>query len=102
MTKEPKAADGPQTYAQVVERLEGVVKRLEGGELPLEESLKAFEEGIRLVKRGESLLTQAEGRIEQLLEADGELKEVPLAPEGPPRAVASRGKAEDKDEDVPF
>jgi len=77
-TKAAGAPEGPQSYAQVVERLEDVVKRLEGGQLSLEDSLKAFEEGIGLVKRGESLLTAAEKRIEQLLEADGELKAVPL------------------------
>lgn len=99
MPKDPKTP-GAQSYAEVVSRLEDVVKRLEAGELSLEDSLKAFEEGIVLVKRGEGLLNAAEKKIEQLLEEDGELKEVPFEPEatarpGPPPAAKD-------DEDVPF
>jgi exodeoxyribonuclease VII small subunit len=94
VAKEQKAP-GTQSYAEVVSRLEEVVKRLEAGELSLEDSLKAFEEGIGLVKRGESLLNAAEKRIEQLLEEDGELKEVPFEAE----AKAPPAKS---DEDVPF
>src|SRR5258708_22508932 len=68
----------PENYGEVVSRLEEVVKLLEAGELSLEDSLKAFEEGIGLVRRGEKLLGSAEKRIEQLLDADGESKVVPL------------------------
>jgi exodeoxyribonuclease VII small subunit len=102
VAKETKAP-GAQNYAEVVSRLEDVVKRLEAGELSLEDSLKAFEEGIGLVKRGESLLNAAEKKIEQLLEEDGELKEVPLegepAERSPSRPPPSAAK---DDEDVPF
>jgi exodeoxyribonuclease VII small subunit len=80
---------GPESYGEVVKRLEEVVKRLEGGELSLEDSLKAFEEGIGLVRRGEKLLSTAEKRIEQLLDDDGESKVAPL--ELPP--PASGGQA---------
>lgn len=78
VAKDTKPAAPTQSYADVVGRLEDVVKRLEGGELSLEDSLKAFEEGIGLVNRGEALLRSAEKRIDQLLEAGGELKEVPF------------------------
>jgi exodeoxyribonuclease VII small subunit len=103
VAKEQKAP-GTQSYAEVVSRLEDVVKRLEAGELSLEDSLKAFEEGIGLVKRGESLLNAAEKRIEQLLEEDGELKEVPFEAEAnarPPPRPSQAPVAKD-DEDVPF
>jgi exodeoxyribonuclease VII small subunit len=86
VTKENRTSErGPESYGQVVQRLEELVKLLEAGELSLEDSLKAFEEGIGLVRRGENLLSSAEKRIEQLLDDDGEAKVVPLdlAPTGP-------------------
>ena len=100
---------GPESYGEVVKRLEDVVKRLEGGELSLEDSLKAFEEGIGLVRRGENLLSSAEKRIEQLLDEDGESKIVPLdlpasgggqpAKSEPP---GSSAPADAADQDIPF
>jgi exodeoxyribonuclease VII small subunit len=102
--KESTSTLAAPTYAEVVGKLDDVVKRLEGGELSLEESLKAFEDGIGLVKRGEALLAAAEKRIDQLLEEDGELKEVPLEPDAEPRPVsrAPAPMAPKDDEDVPF
>ncbi|MBX5482009.1 MAG: exodeoxyribonuclease VII small subunit [Myxococcaceae bacterium] len=90
--------------------------RLETGKLSLEDSLQAFEEGIGLVRRGEALLGEAEKRIEQLLEAGGELKAVPLelpptGPQGgsPAARPAQRTPAPHaptppppEDDDVPF
>ncbi|HEX4620891.1 MAG TPA: exodeoxyribonuclease VII small subunit [Myxococcaceae bacterium] len=104
MPKESAATPAVATYAEVVGKLDDVVKRLEGGDLSLEESLKAFEEGIRLVKRGEALLAAAEKRIDELLEEDGELKEVPLDPAADPRppSRAPPQLAPKDDEDVPF
>jgi exodeoxyribonuclease VII small subunit len=102
--KESPTTPASPNYAEVVGKLEDVVKRLEGGELSLEESLKAFEEGIGLVKRGEALLVAAEKRIDQLLEEDGELKEVPLDPdsEARPPSRTPAPMAPKDDEDVPF
>lgn len=107
----------PETYGDVVLRLEDVVKRLEAGELSLEDSLKAFEEGIGLVRRGEKLLGEAEKRIEQLLHAEGEDKAVALelpptgpgqnaAPARPSRATRAPVERPEppppSDDDVPF
>lgn len=110
MSNQTKTGErGPESYGEVVKRLEEVVKRLEGGELSLEDSLKAFEEGIGLVRRGEKLLSSAEKRIEQLLDEDGESKVVPLelpASNGGQRAKSeppgSSAPADDADKDIPF
>lgn len=68
----------PESYGDVVVRLESVVKRLEGGELGLEDSLKEFEDGIRLVRHGEKLLGEAERRVEQLLQEGSDERRAPL------------------------
>ncbi len=101
----------PESYGEVVQRLEEVVKLLEGGELSLEDSLKAFEEGIGLVRRGEKLLSTAEKRIEQLLDDDGESKVVPLElpPSGSAPVAGAKSEspqrpapANSEHEDIPF
>lgn len=58
--------------------LQGLVERLESGELSLEDSLGAFEQGIRLTRDCQAALAQAEQKVQQLLERDGELEEVPF------------------------
>ncbi len=92
MAKDSKgkvAAEVPEQYGDVVQRLEEVVGRLEGGSLSLEDSLKAFEEGIKLVRRGEQLLNAAEARIEELLREDGGDVAVPLQAGVKPPAMPS-------------
>ena len=58
--------------------LQTLVERLESGELSLEDSLGAFEQGIRLTRDCQASLAQAEQKVQQLLERDGELQEVPF------------------------
>lgn len=90
MAKEPKT-ETPETYGEVVQRLEDVVGKLEKGDISLEESLKQFEAGIKLVRRGEEILSAAEKRIEQLLGAEGEERAAPL--ELPATGPAASGGA---------
>ena len=68
-----KAADFETSLAE----LQTLVERLESGELSLEDSLGAFEQGIRLTRDCQASLAQAEQKVQQLLERDGELQEVP-------------------------
>lgn len=69
-----KAADFETSLAE----LQTLVERLESGELSLEDSLTAFEQGIRLTRDCQASLAQAEQKVQQLLERDGELQEVPF------------------------
>ncbi len=69
-----KAADFETSLAE----LQTLVERLESGELSLEDSLGAFEQGIRLTRDCQASLAQAEQKVQQLLERDGELREVPF------------------------
>jgi exodeoxyribonuclease VII small subunit len=69
-----KAADFETSLAE----LQSLVERLESGELSLEDSLGAFEQGIRLTRDCQAALAQAEQKVQQLLERDGELQEVPF------------------------
>lgn len=66
------------SFEQALERLEEVVRELEGGDLSLEQALALFQEGVALARQCEKQLDQAEARIEQLLEADGQVIAVPL------------------------
>ena len=69
-----KAADFETSLAE----LQTLVERLESGELSLEDSLGAFEQGIRLTRDCQASPAQAEQKVQQLLERDGELQEVPF------------------------
>ena len=69
-----KAADFETSLAE----LQTLVERLESGELSLEDSLTAFEQGIGLTRECQAALAQAEQKVQQLLERDGELQEVPF------------------------
>ena len=65
-------------FEQSLSELQTLVERLESGELSLEDSLGAFEQGIRLTRDCQAALAQAEQKVQQLLERDGELQEVPF------------------------
>ena len=74
MARKKAAADFETSLAE----LQSLVERLESGELSLEDSLGAFEQGIRLTRDCQAALAQAEQKVQQLLERDGELEEVPF------------------------
>ena len=65
-------------FEQSLTDLQNLVERLENGELSLEDSLTAFEQGVRLTRDCQATLAQAEQKVQQLLERDGELQEVPF------------------------
>ena len=74
MARKKAAPDFEHSLAE----LQTLVERLESGELSLEDSLGAFEQGIRLTRDCQASLAQAEQKVQQLLERDGELQEVPF------------------------
>ncbi|MDD0844416.1 MULTISPECIES: exodeoxyribonuclease VII small subunit [unclassified Pseudomonas] len=74
MARKKAAVDFETSLAE----LQSLVERLESGELSLEDSLGAFEQGIRLTRDCQAALAQAEQKVQQLLERDGELEEVPF------------------------
>ena len=77
MARKKATADFEHSLAD----LQVLVERLENGELSLEESLSSFEQGIRLTRECQAALAQAEQKVQQLLERDGELEQVPFDPE---------------------
>mgnify|MGYP002716439720 FL=1 len=74
MARKKAALDFEQSLAE----LQQLVERLESGELSLEDSLTCFEQGIGLTRDCQAALSQAEQKVQQLLERDGELEEVPF------------------------
>ncbi|HQR30894.1 MAG TPA: exodeoxyribonuclease VII small subunit [Anaeromyxobacteraceae bacterium] len=79
--KTPEAP--PESYDQLVERLERLVAELEGGQQPLERSLETFAEGVKLAREAGRKLDEAEKRVEELLRAeDGSVATRPLGEEG--------------------
>lgn len=69
------------TFEQALARLEQVVRELETGDLALEGALALFQEGVMLTRTCSAQLDAAEGRIEKLLEQNGEPLTVPVDPE---------------------
>ena len=58
------------SFADNLERLDGILKRLESEPMPLDEALKVFEEGVSLVRESESCLREAEQKVTMLSEPD--------------------------------
>lgn len=70
----PPAADTRlPDFEKALDELEQIVARLEGGELSLEQSLKDFERGVHLTRDCHEVLQHAELKVQQLLEANGQL-----------------------------
>ncbi|MCC6133788.1 MAG: exodeoxyribonuclease VII small subunit [Candidatus Contendobacter sp.] len=68
----------PIAFEAALAELEQMVGQLEQGELPLDEALQRFEQGVALTRTCQTALRQAEQKVEQLLEAHGELVIVPF------------------------
>ncbi len=64
----------PQTLESALEQLEELVETLEDGDLSLDESLQVFETGIKLTRECQQQITSAEQRVQQLIEAQGNIK----------------------------
>ena len=60
------------SFEERLTALEGVVERLERGELTLDESVRLFEEGVHLSNACKQELEKAEGRIQVLVETQGD------------------------------
>jgi len=73
-------------FEHSLEELEAIVEKMERGELSLEQSLEAFEKGVKLTRNCQATLRKAEQRVHELLQENGELKEVPFS-DGPDPAV---------------
>ncbi len=63
-------------FETALEKLEDIVDDLEGDMLSLEESVEKFTLGLKLIKYCQEELDRAEGKIEQVVEEHGELKEI--------------------------
>lgn len=73
------------SFEKALGSLEKIVEQLEEGNLSLEETLKKFEEGVKLSRLCEKKLAAAQKKVSMLTgDAQGNLKEVPLAEGGKP------------------
>ena len=63
-------------FETAIAKLEEIVNELEGDMLSLEESVEKFTLGMKLIEFCQQELNRAEGRIEQVMEEHGELKEI--------------------------
>ncbi len=63
-------------FETALDKLEEIVNELEGDMLSLEESVEKFTLGMKLIKYCQQELNRAEGKIEQVMEEHGELKEI--------------------------
>ncbi len=59
-------ADMPESFEELVARLEEHARKLEAGNIPLEEAIATYEEGAALVARLRKLLDEAEQRVQRL------------------------------------
>ncbi|MDY6864621.1 MAG: exodeoxyribonuclease VII small subunit [Halobacteriota archaeon] len=62
------------SFEDALEKLENIVQKLEDGGFSLEESLKLFEEGVFLSRLCYKKLNEAEGKIEKLIEREGDVR----------------------------
>ncbi len=60
------------SFADNMERLDGILKRLDSEPMPLDEALKVFEDGVSLVRESEAMLKTAEQKIDILAEDEDE------------------------------
>jgi len=64
------------SFEEALNDLEEIVQELEGDVLSLEESMEKYSRGMKLISFCQQELNRAEGRIEQVLEKHGELREI--------------------------
>jgi exodeoxyribonuclease VII small subunit len=75
MKRKPDPADGPESLAAELQRLEEIVRRLEADDVDLDDALALFEEGVGRLRSARDRLAQAELRVQSVLqEADGTLR----------------------------
>lgn len=65
---------GRGTLEADVKRLHEIVEQLERKDLELEQAITLFEEGVALLRDAEQRLARAEGRLRQLVGAEGKTR----------------------------
>ncbi len=63
------SGNSPETFENLLARLEQIVSEMVNAELPLEKLLASYEEGVRLVKACGDRLADAEQKVEILSRA---------------------------------
>jgi exodeoxyribonuclease VII small subunit len=64
-----KTEEKPESFENILQKLERNVAELESGEVPLEEALRLFEEGIELSKVLTRRLAEAEESVKRLVKS---------------------------------
>lgn len=67
-----------ENFEKSVKKLEEIVEKMEEEDLPLDKSLKLFEDGIKQARFCEEKLSEAEGKVEKLIQKNGQLKKEPF------------------------
>lgn len=70
MNEQPKVEQN-KTFEEEMEELEAIVERLEDGNVTLEEAINLFQEGMALSKSCHHKLETIEKKIDQLIDAEG-------------------------------
>ncbi len=74
----PAAEPAPEAalpdFEAALAELEALVEQLERGDVSLEHSLRDFERGVQLARGCQTALKHAELKVQQLVEANGQLR----------------------------
>jgi exodeoxyribonuclease VII small subunit len=74
----PAAEPTPDTalpdFEAALAELEALVEQLERGDVSLEHALRDFERGVQLARGCQTALKNAELKVQQLIEANGQLR----------------------------
>ncbi|MYL63165.1 exodeoxyribonuclease VII small subunit [Bacillus hwajinpoensis] len=62
------------TFEEAMEKLEQIVGALEEGNVPLEKAISLFQEGMNLSNVCHEKLQSVEGKMDQIVEENGEIK----------------------------
>jgi exodeoxyribonuclease VII small subunit len=73
-TDESASGEALPDFEAALAELETLVEQLERGDLSLEHSLRDFERGVQLARGCQQALKHAELKVQQLVEANGQLR----------------------------
>ncbi|MGA9287784.1 MAG: exodeoxyribonuclease VII small subunit [Anaerobacillus sp.] len=62
------------TFEEAMQKLEQIVGALEEGNVPLEKAISLFQEGMNLSNICHDKLQSVEGKMDQIVEENGEIK----------------------------
>nr|WP_276528443.1 exodeoxyribonuclease VII small subunit [Pseudalkalibacillus hwajinpoensis] len=62
------------TFEEAMQKLEQIVGALEEGNVPLEKAISLFQEGMNLSNICHEKLKSVEGKMDQIVEENGEIK----------------------------